>query len=200
MWEADSQRGTVLHSCHSLLLPVWLSVTMKYHWFLFAGDETVRIIPPNGTWNEWATDVHRHAELLKLWKYVLTYLLLFTSYGIWGFSELSPSHVVLSSTSAHDMVTFWSSCTTVVHQLFLSRPGFLLPGGVRLKASLEIRSFLTLSHRKHLYLMFLVMLVFLYNCWLIILYIRPQVSSCLYWPHANLLNLEKLLFTSLSLF
>lgn len=81
-----------------------------------------------------------------------------------------------SSASTHDMLIFWSSCTTVLRQELLDLSSFLLSGGVHLQATLGIRSCSILytrqSHLNRLNVMSLVMLwllVFLYSCSLDIL-------------------------------
>ena len=78
--------------------------------------------------------------------------------------------------SSHDRFICFSSCVTVLRQVVFGLPGFLLPGGVHLKATFEMRSGSILntcpSHLRRLCVISLVMLqlpVFLYRSLLEIL-------------------------------
>lgn len=95
-------------------------------------------------------------------------------------ASMSPLHCIRSLAacwaSPHDRFMCSSSCVTVLRQVVLGLPGFLLPGGVHLRVTLVMLSCSILntcpSHLRRLCVMSLVMLrlpVFLYRSLLEIL-------------------------------
>ncbi len=99
-------------------------------------SRSIQATVQNGLFNH-QTDI----SLLQEWTYLLTYS---SSSPMGHKASMSTLHCIRSLAacwaSPHDRFICSSSCVTVLRQVVLGLPGFLLPGGVHLKAIFVMRS------------------------------------------------------------